>query len=147
MPEIIRQDFRLAKKPHVCDYCGDSIQPGELYNYAVLKYDDFYEWKCHDNCHLVAQELWNWLDPGSEGLDSEHFQEGCNEFCREYICKGCEQSEPEDGCKTGKPFCMDKLAELLRTHTYRRIKHGRGWWKWELAPRMPEAALKGADHE
>lgn len=46
MPEIISECERKARKLHTCNYCGEIIQPGETYDYAVLRYaGDMYDWK------------------------------------------------------------------------------------------------------
>lgn len=30
--EIIKEQDRKARKPHICDYCGGTIEAGEIYN-------------------------------------------------------------------------------------------------------------------
>ena len=86
MPDILQEKERKARKPHVCDYCGKTIEKGEAYEWAKLKYDGtIYEWKNHKKCGFIASELWSYIDPDN-GMTEEDFQEGCREFCHAFVC-------------------------------------------------------------
>ncbi|WP_300440632.1 hypothetical protein [Christiangramia sp.] len=78
MPDIITQGKRKARKEHICDWCNSKILIGELYNHAVLKYDDIYTWKNHIECMKIAQELDMFSETGSEGLDADSFNDFVN---------------------------------------------------------------------
>lgn len=99
--EIISEKDRKARKPHICDYCGGTIEAGEVYNHCVIKGDDIYTWDAHIVCKSVASDLWDYIDPW-EGMTADDFQEGCQEFCRTFICPDCKQWN--DGCEQEEPF-------------------------------------------
>lgn len=140
MPELISQKIRKAKKPHICDYCWEKINPGEKYNHAVLKYEgNIYGWDCHIHCLAISTEIWDMVDPDI-GMTAEEFQDACAELCRLYICPGCDQLDKDGDCKQEKLFCTDKLIALMKTHTLERVKdeQGRLTWAWHFVPRKGE---------
>ena len=50
--ELCRQESRKARKEHICDWCGGTINKGEEYDYAAIKNEgEFYTWKNHKRCH------------------------------------------------------------------------------------------------
>jgi len=125
VPEILSECVRTARNPHRCNYCSQTIQKGEKYSFAKLKYDGIYECKCHLKCQEIASALWSYIDP-DEGMTEEDFQEGCFEFCRAFICPGCECFS-EDDCEKDEQYCIDKVYAHLQTHDFRRVKDERGW--------------------
>lgn len=141
MPEILSESKRKARKLHTCNYCGDSIQKGETYDYAKLKTDYLYEWKNHEKCGFVAGELWDYIDP-DDGMTESDFQEGCQEFCKAFICPDCPDVDIEaDDCNLDKIYCIDKIYEHLQTHDFKRVKDKHGWTHtWKCIPK--EAAEK-----
>ena len=128
MIEVIREEQRKARKPHTCSYCGEVIQPGEIYNHDVLAYDgNMYEWKSHQKCMYIATALWEYIDP-DEGMTAEDFDEGCIDFCRAFICPDCPDADLEvEDCKLGRTHCIDKIYDFLQTHDFRRVKYEHGW--------------------
>lgn len=136
MCEILSESKRKARKPHTCNYCGEVIPKGEIYNHAKLKADDLYEWKSHERCSFIASELWNYIDP-DEGMTESDFQEGCQEFCKAFICPDCTNADIEaDDCNLDKIYCADKIYEYLQTHDFKRAKDKRGWLGvWKCVPK------------
>lgn len=131
MVETLESKVRKARKTHSCDYCGGEISVGQHYEYSKLKQDYIYEWKSHTECGHIAQALWNWIDP-DEGLDGEHFQMACQEFCQAFTCPKCEYWDGDD-CALCQVFCADKISDILRTHDFKRIKKDGDWMPhWEL---------------
>lgn len=142
MPDIISECDRKARKPHTCSYCGQIINPGEIYHHAVLKYDDIYQWNSHKKCDFVSGALWAYIDP-DEGMTEDDFQEGCSNFCREFICPNCATWDDESGeCRNDLNFCVDKIYDFLQTHDFKRVKDKHGWtYTFKCFPK--EAAQAG----
>jgi hypothetical protein len=137
MPDILEQKNRIARKEHTCSYCNGKIEKGKEYEYAKLVYEGrLYEWKNHLDCGFVARELWAYIDP-AEGMTEEDFQEGCREFCNVFICPECKDfDEVTEECDSEDAFCLDKIAEKLRTHDFKRVKSERGWSdRWQCVPK------------
>jgi hypothetical protein len=139
MPEILIDTKRKARKPHTCDYCLDTIQKGEIYDYAKLKSDysdGIYEWKSHKKCSFIAGALWSYIDP-DDGMTQEDFEEGCRDFCMTYICSQCPDADIEtEKCKLDKQYCIDKIYTHLQTHEFKRIKDKHGWtYTWKCIPK------------
>lgn len=46
-----------ARKVHACEWCGESIMPGEKYKaYAMIFQGDFSYSKMHSDCYSAAEE-------------------------------------------------------------------------------------------
>lgn len=74
--EIITTAKPKARKNHLCNFCGLIINKGEIYNYAVNKYEgEIYSWKTHEDCMKIATKLNMWDSCYDEGLTEEAFQE------------------------------------------------------------------------
>lgn len=78
-PETVK-----ARKDHMCDWCGQVINKGEKYQYAVYKYDDIYSWKNHLRCMELALTL---KMEGYEGITEDIFQEYITEEFKEIWIK------------------------------------------------------------
>jgi len=61
MVEILKTTYPIARKQHICDYCGLPIQKGEKYCNDTCKLDDIYTWKSHLLCGKLTSE-WNMAD-------------------------------------------------------------------------------------
>ena len=74
MPEELGTYRPIARKEHVCNYCGCTIPKGEQYEHSTLKYDgSIYVWKSHLDC-LEAVSKFNMMDHcWDEGLSMEDF--------------------------------------------------------------------------
>jgi hypothetical protein len=69
----------VARKDHICDYCGLIIKKKELYGKDGIEDDgSLHTWKYHLNCDSLAF----WLDmfDGYVGLTGDAFKEYVNEY-------------------------------------------------------------------
>ena len=124
MVEIISRKHRKARKPHVCDFCGNEIAVGEVYDHSVLKFDDVYTWKAHLKCIFISAELQDYIDPDN-GMTEEDFRYGCNDFCRTFVCPDCDHWDNGAGeCEKDETFCVNKIYDFLQTHDFRHVKNG-----------------------
>ena len=126
MTQCLRQEMRTAKKQHVCDYCGGIIKKGEKYSYGAYKDNIFFDWKSHERCNFIVNELWDYIDP-YDGVGEDDFQYGCGDFCHDFVCPDCPQFDKEyKECNEDRIFCLDRIAALLQTHklVWNREKYG-----------------------
>lgn len=139
MPDLLEQKDRKARKPHTCNYCGEVIQKGEVYEWAKLCYDgQLYEWKNHKKCGFVSSALWSYIDP-DEGMTDEDFSNGCFEFCREFICKDCQKFDADsEDCKDYLMYCVDKIYDFLQTHDFKKDSERPWIWKCFDKKKMEE---------
>jgi len=129
MPELISSSRPKARKTHKCQLCNKSIAIGEVYRKQFLKYDgQAYDFKEHDRCGEIASYLWNYIDP-DEGMTDEHFQEGCQAYCSQFICPMCVHLIDED-CEDGQNYCLDKIATHLKKYGLKKEpgKYGIPHW-------------------
>ena len=84
MLEILKETNPVAKKDHVCQFCGGVIKEGERYNRATISYDgDVYDWKSHLHC----LELTAALDMNQYCEDCGLTEEGFEDALSDYICE------------------------------------------------------------
>lgn len=55
--ETINRTAPKARKEHVCDWCNEKINVGEIYTRAFCKEDDVYVWRNHTRCEKIAEKL------------------------------------------------------------------------------------------
>ena len=134
--EIIREEWRTARNIHKCDYCGGTIRPLERYRLCVNKFDGkLYEWKAHEKCEYIAQEIWDYADP-DEGMDSDDFCEACSDVCRTFVCPDCGKWDTDE---CDESYCLDKLYDLFQTkELYREKRDLYGYTYWKLRDRSPK---------
>lgn len=70
----IDQEHRVARKPHRCALCGETIPIGEKYRRCVIKDgSDFYCPCFHAECDRVTEiDKWDLID--WEGWDEDEFR-------------------------------------------------------------------------
>ena len=130
MTETINSEWRTARKKHECNLCCCDIQPGEKYNYDLMKYDgELYDWKEHEKCYFIAGELWDYIEP-DEGMTEEDFKEGCREFCRCFVCPDCEKYNEDEYCD--EVYCLDKIYELLKEYELYKAWRDYNYIGWRL---------------
>lgn len=131
MIELISSKKRKANKPHICDYCRETIQVGEDYQIDTLKCDEIYTWKAHLKCIEITSDLWGYADPDEYGMDSDLFIETVSDFCRIFVCPDCEKYSVEEECDEWPINCIDKVYAFLQKHDLvsTRDKYGRRCWK------------------
>lgn len=127
MVDIIDRKDVKAKKEHICDYCGEVIKKGEIYDWQKNIYDGtFYEWRIHLACSRVATAIWDYVDP-DEGMSDQDFVDGCKEVCQRFICPDCPEWDKEYGdCSKDEYYCIDKMDDFF--HTHELYKAGRKAW-------------------
>ena len=82
MLEILKETNPVAKKDHVCQFCGGVIKEGERYNRTTISYDgDVYDWKSHLHC----LELTATLDMNQYCEDCGLTEEGFKDAISDYI--------------------------------------------------------------
>lgn len=82
MLEILKENNPVAKKDHVCQFCGGVIKEGERYNRATISYNgDVYDWKSHLHC----LELTAALDMNQYCEDCGLTEEGFKDAISDYI--------------------------------------------------------------
>lgn len=92
MPDILKELTPIARKEHICMYCGCKIAVGEKYQRDTLIYDGtIYDWVAHTDCHSIASELdmYDWVD---DGLSGEDFRE----YVDQYLYDNYYDEETED---------------------------------------------------
>lgn len=138
MIECLHRAERIARKPHICNYCGDTINKGEKYDYGKYKDDVFYEWKCHLKCGFISAELWDLADPDM-GMNEDDFYDACREFCHVFVCPDCPTFNKEyRECDEDHSFCLDKIYDLLQTHRLTKSRDKHGMFCFKIAPREQE---------
>ena len=123
MVEVINTSIRTAKKEHVCNFCNESIMPGQRYiDYLCKNTDDdshhyLYHFKCHIECQFLVDECGEgYIETDDDFYDME------KELLQELICKDCPMKyEGENFCDSDYMSfrCIQKLATLLSE--YRRV--------------------------
>ena len=86
MVETLKNRTPIARKKHICAFCGCEIGIGEKYNRQTNVYDDdVYDWITHIKCEKIAYKL-NMYEKESdsdEGLSGEDFREYIGEYVHE----------------------------------------------------------------
>lgn len=87
MSTILRNSSPVARKRHICEWCGQAIEPGTRYDAEARIWEgDFYYLKAHQGCNKLAYLLWAEGDyADDEGLDMDGFKE----LVREYYMENC----------------------------------------------------------
>ena len=80
MLETLNTKHPKANKDHICQFCGEVIKKGEVYNSSTNKYDgELYIWKCHEDCMSLTSSLnMGDYDQGN-GIDQDTFTECVHE--------------------------------------------------------------------
>ena len=53
---LLRHRHQIARTEHHCDYCGRTIQAGEMYVYQFSIFEgEPCPWKAHERCNDIAQ--------------------------------------------------------------------------------------------
>lgn len=124
MIEVIENRQRKARKPHKCDYCHGTIEPGEVYDCIKQKDGgDFYTFHCHLKCDYIAQELWQYADPDDWGMDADLFSETVQEFSATFVCPDCPKYIDEiEECTNDEVYCLDRVYEFLKENELYKVR-------------------------
>lgn len=76
MLTVLRETHPIAKKEHICEFCGYKIQPGQRYFRQTNVYDGVvYDFITHQECYEVSRKLRMYDDCDDSGLDGRSFRE------------------------------------------------------------------------
>ena len=100
-----------AKKEHVCELCGRTIEAGERYKYISFKHDDdFFILKRCESCDLIVNR---YLDETGEG---EYYDDDIAFWLQEEFCYNCEHGwhidHSKDDCNTSTFKCSKILMAI-----------------------------------
>ena len=91
---IIAEKYLTARKEHHCEFCGKKITKGTLYHDQYNKLDgEVYHWKSCVECEFLFRELYDYMNPYDDTVDSDEFHEALRNFGREFVCPNCEHYE------------------------------------------------------
>lgn len=80
MLETLRTTKPIAKKEHICQFCGCKILPGERYVRNTLKYDGcIYDWVSHSECYAITSDFCM-MDYADNGITPDVFCECIDEY-------------------------------------------------------------------
>ena len=135
--ECLDRSDRKARKPHSCDYCGEAIEKGEVYDWSKHIYDgQHYEWHCHKRCALIAREIWDYVDPDDLGMSEDDFMDGCLEICQRFVCPDCPHWNKEyEDCDEDKTYCTTRLADFFEKNELYRAGRKDFAEIWKCRPR------------
>ena len=74
MCEHIFNSTPKARKKHICDFCGDTIEKGTKYNRDVFKDDYIFTWKSHFSCDKLVKKMNMNEESNYEGVSEEFFR-------------------------------------------------------------------------
>ena len=82
MRTTLKESHPIARKEHICGFCGCKINKGQKYYRQTNIYDGFiYDWKGHEECYQIASELDMYGKCESDnGLTTEHFRYILDEY-------------------------------------------------------------------
>lgn len=130
MSGLIADEFRTARKEHMCFLCGEKILKGEKYRRSTFFDGEMITNTEHKKCFDILGDLgYAFLMDLSEYTYDE-FREAVSEMCRYEICPMCPKYDKESkGCsENNTPYqnCMPRIWEWAETHHYNRKTS-----KWE----------------
>lgn len=101
-----------AKKRHKCDYCGEYIEVGEIYeNQTNIGDGELYHWKSHISCAQLSDELRLFDKCGDDGVTSDNFDE--------YVCQ--EYYDLLDGNVENGNVCITFKDKLKAVKNYYKL--------------------------
>lgn len=79
--DILKEQTPIAKKEHVCNWCGGKIAKGEKYYRQTVIFDgSIYDWISHLDCYGLV-DLLNMYDyDDGNGIDEECFRQCIDEY-------------------------------------------------------------------
>ena len=57
--QLIRESFPVARKPHRCVWCGESIPVGLKHRHEISAFDGIQDHRWHLECDKAAQDYFN----------------------------------------------------------------------------------------
>ena len=86
MPTMLKESHPIARKEHICDFCGCKINKGQKYYRQTNIYDGcIYDWIEHEECSQIASELDMYGECDfDEGLSPDNFRDILNDYIYQY---------------------------------------------------------------
>lgn len=79
--DILKEQTPIARKEHVCFWCGGKIAKGEKYRRSTILFDGrIYDWKSHLDCDELTGLLDMYDYDDGDGIDEVTFEECVNEY-------------------------------------------------------------------
>jgi hypothetical protein len=101
--EYAQPKIRTARKPRQCDWCLDTIEPGQKYNHLVsFECGDVYEWNTHIHCQNLFEA--NRHCDGCEGIASD-CQSCFLWLMRVKVCPECYRKDSNECPKDPRKCC------------------------------------------
>jgi len=78
---LINETQPIARKEHICMFCGGKIEKGQRYIRQTLENEYIYDFICHKECQAVANDtdMYEDCDP-DEGLTEDMFCESIDQY-------------------------------------------------------------------
>lgn len=97
MPTHLKRKSPVAKKTHICNYCGCKIEPGTAYWRDTLVYDGtVYDWITHKECMTASNKLCMYDDCDDNGLGPDYFSESIDSYVDCYFLDEKTDDLPEE---------------------------------------------------
>lgn len=114
MPQEINRTNPIARKQHRCDFCGGTIEKGEMYDRAVYTFDgSVYTWKSHLHCLNIASEI---DDYDETGITRDRFAT----WIDEYVYQNHFDDEIDDISKEWQGKSIPELAKMINDELYKK---------------------------
>ena len=77
MSEFFQDREHTARKPHTCEWCGETIEQGERYIYcAGVYYGDFFAYKMHQECRQAMFREMSYQGDYEMEFDPQSYKRG-----------------------------------------------------------------------
>jgi len=108
---LIKETQPIARKEHICMFCGGKIEKGQRYLRQTCEYGYIYDFICHAECNAVAIDTDMYEDCDSdEGLTDDMF---C-EYIDQYIYDNHYDDEIDDIAVEWQNLTMhDKVLKII----------------------------------
>ena len=117
---IIQEEFRKARKEHVCSWCNETIPIATRYQDTFIKNDgEVYHWKSCTRCAFIVSKLSDYIyDSWDNTADAQDFADGVSDFCHDHVCGECSHYKSTYyGCECELDYngmdCLDSVGEVL----------------------------------
>lgn len=109
MMEFSRHEDIIARKSHVCSFCGREIKVGEKYGHFLGKYDgDFFDFHYHPMCEVIIGEYCKYIG------DQEYDIYCAHEWLEETVCGNCKRYRYNDD-NNESDYCNISVFDCPKT--------------------------------
>ena len=79
--DILKEQTPIARKEHVCNWCGGKIAKGEKYHRQTVLFDgSIYDWISHLDCYELTGLINMWDYDYGDGINEEDFRQCIDEY-------------------------------------------------------------------